>query len=76
MFFFIGIKRPAALLCTGRDPSEIEEYEIGLIEPLHDIKNIINRIFDELPHAVTEPELKSTIQNSLDLLRRKYDQWL
>ena len=67
----IGIKRPAALLCSGRDQAAIADYEIGLVEPLHDIKNIINRIFEDLPHAVSEPELKQTIKTSLELLRRK-----
>ena len=66
----IGIKRPAALLCSGRDQVAIADYEIGLVEPLHDIKNI-NRIFEDLLHAVSEPELKETIRTSLELHRRK-----
>lgn len=65
---FQGVKRPAALHTTG-EFRQLEAYEVLMVEPLHDLKNVINRIFDELPHAVTEPALKQDITNTISILR-------
>lgn len=67
-----GIKRPAALL-TGQVeiPSSLTDYEIMMVEPLHDLKNVINRIFNELPHAISDPALKSSLTDALTILKGK-----
>ena len=67
----IGIKRPPALMCSTTNPDNLECYEISMIEPLHDLKNVINRVFSELPHAVSEQELSKTIKTAIELLRGK-----
>ena len=66
--FFPGIKRPPALLCTDDYATNLQDYEICLIEPLHDIKNVINRLFGELPHGIQEQRLREAITKAkLDL---------
>ena len=42
-----------------------------MVEPLHDLKNVINRIFDELPHAVNDPQLKAAIKDLISTLGSK-----
>ena len=66
---FLGVKRPPALLCTGRSEDVIADYEDAMTEPLHDFKNVINHVFEELPHAVKECRLNTTIREALDILK-------
>ena len=65
-----GVRRPPALLCADRDISpELSSYEVALLEPLHDLKNLIARVFEELPDAAAEePSLKQIIKEKLDIL--------
>ena len=65
-----GVKRPPALLCGDREDL-IEDYEIALIEPLHDLKNIINRVFDELPKVITEESLLAAVNEFLSIVKGK-----
>lgn len=65
---FEGVKRPAALLTTG-DVTLLPTYEIMMVEPLHDLKNVINRVFEELPYSVSEPPLKQRITGAIELLK-------
>ena len=59
------------------DESLVEEYEVAMVEPLHDLKNVINRIFDELPHAVKDPQLKAAIKDLISTLGSKCNEnWL
>lgn len=41
------MRRAPALLCTD-EVCQLESYECLMVEPLHDIKNVVNRIFDGL----------------------------
>ena len=64
------MRRPPALLCADRDISpELSSCEVALLEPLHDLKNLIARVFEELPDAAAEePSLKQIIKEKLDIL--------
>ena len=42
---------------------DIKLYEVALCDPLHDLKNLISRIFEELPYQVDNPELKKDISD-------------
>ncbi|KAF6036963.1 hypothetical protein EB796_004717 [Bugula neritina] len=54
-----GIKGPPALLCSRlENQADISQYEIALMEPLHDFKNVINRVLKNLPRSTEEKELK------------------
>lgn len=67
-YLFTGAKRPPALHCTSAEPVNAEHYEICMIEPLHDLKNLINRIMSELPHAIRDTQLKELVEDNLSLL--------
>ena len=41
----------------------MEEYEIALCEPLHDLKNLINVIFDEVYNQIKNKELKKLVMD-------------
>lgn len=63
----LGVKRPPALLIGGTDmlldlPVALQHYEISMCEPLHDLKNVINRVMKELPSCVsTDLKLKEAL---------------
>ena len=61
----IGIQRLPALLSTGEALADIgcSNYEISTCEPLHDLKNMIHHILNELPHHITNPQLRQQIKN-------------
>ena len=64
---FLGIKRPPALQCFQVEVSKsIEDYEISMTEPLHDFKNVVNRVISEVPHAAQDPKLKDIITQVLE----------
>ena len=56
-----GIRRLPALLCTDKEPQNMEQYEICMIEPLHDLKSVINCVFGELPNSIEDKELRDVI---------------
>ena len=58
------------MLCGDREDL-IEDYEIALVEPLHDLKNIINRVFDELPKVITEESLLAAVNEFLSIVKGK-----
>lgn len=65
-----GVRRPAALWCVDENEQlDIPDYEIALIEPLHDFKNVINRVLAEVPHSVEDPQIKKELTNILNSLR-------
>ena len=69
----VGIRRPAALWCVGEDSQlDLPEYEVALVEPLHDFKNIINRVLCELPHMATETALQNALTEIVDVIRGNY----
>ena len=55
---FIGIRRPPALLATGHAESladiNCSKYEISYCEPLHDLRNTIQFILEELADSLKE----------------------
>ena len=59
------------MLCSDvPNQPNISEYEVCTTEPLHDLKNVINRIMDELPYLATEvPELHIVINDTLTILQ-------
>ena len=65
-----GVKRPPALLCGDREDL-IDGYEIALIEPLEDLKNLINRVFDKHPKVITEESLLAAVNEFLSILKGK-----
>jgi len=54
---------------------DISKYEIALMEPLHDFKNVINRVLKELPHSTEEKELKVMLTNLLSDIEGKHYQF-
>ena len=68
----LGIGRTPALFIYVADESLVEEYKESMVEPLHDPKNVINRIFDELPHAVKDPQLKATMKDLISAMKAGY----
>ena len=70
---FTGIKRPPALLCTTEDNQDsLADYEILCLEPLHEIKNIINNIFNELCNVIEDQDLKNSVEQHINVLKGKY----
>lgn len=70
--YFTGARRPLALLCPDRENCPfLANYEICLVEPLHDLKNLISRIFEELPNCTENPLLKTVIKEKLDVMNSK-----
>ena len=55
--------RLPALLTRGNTLSEIQcsQLEISPCEPLHDIKNVISIILDEMPAMIKSPTLKKSL---------------
>ena len=70
----LGIRKPLALMCTNSDNMpDLSQYEICTVEPLHDFKNLINRVMDELPHLAPDvPELHNAINETLTALAGTY----
>ena len=67
-----GMRRPTALMCSGKQTPCIDEYEISTVEPLYDLKNVINRVLEELPYTASDiPELKQIIVDTLTALQGK-----
>ena len=75
MLHLLGVKRLPALLTTGLSLEEIgiPRYEIANCEPLHDLKNVINHLLNELPHHLDDmqPELKEKITTFCNLVTSK-----
>lgn len=66
----IGVKRPPAILCSDDSGGiDIDEYEISKAEPLHDFKNIINKVMRELVYATEDSNLKQIISKILLTLK-------
>ena len=69
----VGIRRPAALWCVGEDSQlDLPDYEVALVEPLHDFRTIINRVLCELPHMATETPLQNALTEIVDVIRGSY----
>ncbi|KAF6027618.1 hypothetical protein EB796_014070 [Bugula neritina] len=65
-----GVKRPPAILCSDDSGGiDIDEYEISKAEPLHDFKNIINKVMRELVYATEDSNLKQIISKILLTLK-------
>lgn len=68
----VGVKRPPALLCTEEDSMDLLlSYEIALTEPLHDFKNVINRVLDELPYATSDKHIRASLLDILNELKSR-----
>lgn len=64
--YITGVKRPPALLCSlKKDHIDLHSYEIAQTEPLHDFKNVIDRVLKELHYATDEKDLKISLTNIL-----------
>ena len=63
VFTLTGVIRPPALLTTKLTLLDIgcPKYEIAMCEPLHDFKNVIERLLTELPLHITDATLKADI---------------
>ena len=61
----LGVTRLPALLTCGDTLSEIgcSDYEISLCEPLHDLKNTISTILDEMPAVIEDQRLQTAIRD-------------
>lgn len=49
----------------------LECYEICLVEPLHDIKNVVNHVFNELCNIIPEVELRTNVATHITALKGK-----
>lgn len=66
---YLGVRRPLALLCPNAESCPyLANYEICQVEPLHDLKNVISRLFEELPSCAEDLLLKSVIKEKLDAM--------
>ena len=72
VILFTGIKRPQALQTVEGENSNLDSYEICLVEPLHDIKNVVNRLFGELPHNINNNTLREAIVKAKKDLNGQY----
>ena len=41
----------------------MEEYEVAMCDPLHDLKNMINVVFDEVYNQIKNKELKKLVMD-------------
>ena len=59
-----GLAQLPALLTEGHSIHELglDEYEIATCEPLHDLKNLINLIFDEVHWQVNNKRLQKSLK--------------
>ena len=60
----VGLLRKPVLLSPPLTAEEIgiENYEISLTEPMHDLKNLITHILTELPHHIEDSTLQKVIK--------------
>ena len=48
---------------------DIPDYEISFVEPLHDFKNVINRVLNEHPNATQNKELQGKLSDIVNSLK-------
>ena len=48
---------------TSFEDLGMDEYEVALCEPLHDLKNLINVIFDEVYNQTKNKELRQLVMD-------------
>ena len=48
---------------------DIPDYEISFVESLHDFKNVINRVLNELPNATQNKELQGKLSDIVNSLK-------
>ena len=58
-----GVRELPAICTAGHTLSQLscESYEVAMCDPLHDFKNLIHHILEELPHQVNTRDLKKDI---------------
>lgn len=50
----------------------LESYEVSLTEPMHDLKNLITHILQELPHHIEQAPLKEEIKDFCERALSEY----
>lgn len=53
----------------GENDLEMPHYEVAQTEPLHDFKNVINRVLEELPYTIQQADLRKEIEDITKELR-------
>ena len=68
-----GIQQLPALLSTGQTKDDVGcgKYEICKCEPMHDLKNVISPILDEIERLAVSDLLKKAIADLRDALASK-----
>lgn len=78
---FVGLRRFPALLTSGADlhAACLDNYEVSMVEALHDMRNIITTIFEFLPKIIKDPQLKKEVSDfckaNIGKLLRLLDKW-
>jgi hypothetical protein len=68
-----GVRRMPALLTAERQVAGLlDSYEVVMCEPLHDLKNVISAILEELPHQIEERSLKRKVTEFCSTCARKW----
>lgn len=63
--FYSGIRRLPAVCACGKTLEELglEMYEVTHCDPLHDFKNVIVHLLEELPFQINDPDIKKEIRH-------------
>lgn len=71
--YTVGLKRLPALLSQGEtlNSLSLHWYEIIMTEPLHDLKNLICNILDELPKQLPNRQLCKDMEAYITTLKGK-----
>jgi hypothetical protein len=72
----LGVRRLPAICSTGRSLAELgcEMYEVVLCDPLHDFKNLIFHILEELANHIDNVNLQHDVKEFCKKAIGKYIQ--
>ena len=65
IFCHAGIRRLPAVCACGKTLEELnlDRYEVTHCDPLHDFKNVIVHLFDELPSQINDADIRKEISH-------------